>query len=126
MHVKYALIGATLLLGLLIGACKQDPPVVPGPEFCDTATVSFTNDIVPIMAIYCNNPSFGDCHQAGSYWGELITFNGVRAKVDNGTMDLRLFGWQDQPPPNTDGPRLVSPFELTLIDCWIAQGAQDN
>ena len=126
MKSKYALLGAFALLSLFIISCKTEPPIVPAEDFCDTATVSFTSDIVPIMAIYCNNPSFGDCHQAGAPWGEFLTYSGVRAKVDNGTMDLRLFVWQDQPPANTDGPRIVSPYELTLIDCWIAQGANDN
>lgn len=115
-----------VLLTSLSTSCKRDDHVVP-PE-CDTLVVSYSQDIVPILALYCNDPNFGDCHDASvsNARGNFVGYEGVKAKVDNGTLLSRTIIRKDMPRSTTDGPRVVSAEHLLLLDCWIDDGAPEN
>jgi hypothetical protein len=87
------------------------------PNACDTANVSFSADILPIIQGNC-----AGCHP-GSGGFPLENYANVKAKVDNGSLNLRLLINQDMPPAgNTE----LNQCQKLLIQSWIAKGAQDN
>jgi hypothetical protein len=101
----------------------------PPPEFCDTAQVSFSNDIITILQMNCANKSFnnfgGDCHQAGSSIADYTTYAGVKQKVDEGKLETRALIEKSMPPSYSNGPRPDS-LQLQMIQCWIDKGALNN
>src|SRR6266576_4300494 len=45
-------------------------------------TMSYMNDIVPIMATACTNPALGDCHASNSSLGwDFSTYNGLQTQL---------------------------------------------
>lgn len=101
-------------------ACKKDQIV--GPE-CDTANVSFSQDVLPIIQNNC----FSGCHNGASPTSgfTLESYNDVKKKVDDG----RLVGAVKQEPgfvamPLNQAP--ISECDQSLIEAWVNQGAPNN
>ena len=88
-----------------------------GPEACDTAYASFSSDILPIIQGNC-----AGCHP-GQGGAPLENYAQMKAKVDNGSLNLRVLINQDMPP---DGSTALNQCQKLLIQSWLAQGAQDN
>lgn len=73
---------------------------------CDTAAVSFANDIMPMIQGNCVT----GCHVAGGTGNGIFeNYAEVKAKVDNGSMQQRVVITQDMPPGTS------------LTDCQISQ-----
>lgn len=104
---------------LLWAGCKKDA----GPEVCDTTSVSFKADVLPILKNNC----FSGCHNGSSPTSgfKLETYQDVKAKVDDG----RLVGAVTRQPGFVAMPfnRPVLPqCEQDIIVAWVTQGALDN
>ena len=140
---------ALLLLTVFVLAstgCKHEPDVapedltpvdtgngggpLPGEDTCDSDTVYFEQDILPLIVSNCAGEG---CHDA------ITHENGVRLydyahimqqivpfQPDNS--DLLTDGiWEtgnDQMPPAPNAP--LTPDQVDLIVTWIQQGAQNN
>ncbi len=133
--MKSKVISVTALLALLLlwscAAHNIDEDVK--LDLCDansTAVVSFQDTIFPIFTKYCSNNANGDCHWTGAPTSkpDYMTYAGIKAKVDEGRIQARLFDRNPSamPPSYSSGPRDVSDCDKTLITRWIAAGAPNN
>ncbi|MEP7321449.1 MAG: c-type cytochrome domain-containing protein [Saprospiraceae bacterium] len=99
---------------------KQDTCVA--SNVCDTISVGFSKDILPLFAARCTS-----CH------GPLLSYDGVRldtyAQIKNAIGTGRLLGsvrWEQgyiQMPQ--DQPKLLG-CEIKKIEIWIGKGALNN
>lgn len=94
-----------------------------------TAAVSYSNDVLPILQSRCWNCHGGDRTEEGL---NLTTFAGIMAGSENGSVltpgdaDNSLLAEQivSQEMPKR-GPKLTPPQVQIILD-WINQGALDN
>ena len=106
-------------MSVFVTACTFEK-ASPLPAGC-TATMFYAVDIKPIISSKCSIPG---CHEpTGSGTGDFTTYAGVKAKVDDGTINNRVFLVKDMPqsgfPPLTED-------EKSKLKCWMQQGAPDN
>jgi len=121
MKVTLLTVSVFLLIGFL--ACTKDiglnPDLQPKPlSACDSVT--FTDSIQPIMNASCTTPG---CHDVGSLNGDLTTYAGVKAKVDNGSFQARVIDGTPTPMPPAG---LLPAEEINRLKCWLAAGAPNN
>lgn len=120
-HKVLALFFATLTL---LSSCYYDKEDELYDEYyaqnsCDTVGVSYAQDIAPVIAGKCATTG---CHVAGgSGPGIFDNYNGVKAKVDNGSFLNRTTVTMDMPP---SAP--LSACQIKLVQSWIAAGAPNN
>ena len=108
---------------LLLNGCYYDNEEDLYPNsFCDTANVTYTASILPIIQANCATPG---CHvSGGSGNGNFTVFADVSAKVSDGrflSTVRREAGVLAMPP---DGP--LRACDVTKIEIWIANGAPNN
>ena len=89
---------------------------------CDTANVTFTSSIKPIITAKCQGCHSSSAPAAGY---DYSTYPGIKARVD----DKKLWGainhMTGYSPMPKNGPKL-SDCELTQIKKWIDAGAPNN
>ena len=91
-------------------------------------TMSYTNDIVPIMTTYCTDPALGDCHSPSSTLGfDFSTYDGLATQLP----DLFYFYVLDpvnatMPKSITKGPTQLSSCEKEKLQLWFDQGYHNN
>ena len=88
----------------------------------DTVNVTFALSVKPIISNKCQG-----CHSGANPQGgiDLSTYNGVKAKVNDG----KLWGsvnWSAGFSPMPKNGNKLTGCELTKIQKWIAQGAPNN
>lgn len=89
---------------------------------CDTANVTYSGTIEPIMQDHCNS-----CHSEASPSGGVVTetYQGLKIVADDG----RLYGAVNHiggyAPMPQNQPKL-SECKLTQIDIWLNAGAPNN
>lgn len=96
---------------------------MPEPSGCDTANVSYSAVIAPIIQEHC----YEGCHNGSSPASgfSLETYAGVKAKVTEG----RLYGAVSQQPgfvAMPQGQGLIPSCQISQIKAWIDAGAPDN
>lgn len=89
---------------------------------CDTANVTYSNTIAPIMADRCNT-----CHSQASPSGQVVTenYNGLKVVATDGRLQgsvNHLSGYSAMP----QGGAKLPECNLKKIDIWIRNGSQDN
>jgi hypothetical protein len=85
---------------------------------CDTAAVSFSADIMPMIQGNC----VAGCHVAGGTGAGIFeNYLEVKAKVDNGSLLQRVVVTQDMPPAGA-----LTDCQIALVQAWILNGAQNN
>ena len=126
---KFLLKGFIVLLLGTYHACsydKLDLPI-PGEEI---KTVSFTGDIHPIFQTYCYGNGNQRCHVSNTNQGasgDFTTYAGIKAKVDNNSIQSRMLNPAGGMPPSYSiGPKPVSEGEKDKVRNWIAAGAENN
>lgn len=113
-----------ILLALFFYSCHNDkgllPPVpLPAPgssNACDS--VKYSVDVVPVINAQC---ATSGCHDAGNPNGDYTTYAGVKAKVDNGSFNNRVFILKDMPQGTT-----LSAADYNKLKCWYDKGALNN
>lgn len=118
-------------LAFTVSCTSDTTPEPPQTEcFDSTYVVSYVNDIVPIVNTYCSNPSFGDCHQNGASNPNLTSYDQLKALIDAGVLQDRVFGpfatGQRMPPGFSTGPTELANCDKQLLDRWIEQGYPNN
>jgi len=110
----------SLFLIFVIGGCYYDKEdLLYGKNTCDTAAVSFSADIKPIIDGSC--ATIG-CHvQGGTGIGLLENYRQIKAKIDDGTFENRVITQLDMPP---SAP--LSDCQIMHIKQWVAEGALNN
>ncbi|MEY4351730.1 MAG: hypothetical protein RL078_1809 [Bacteroidota bacterium] len=116
--MKTHFILGTLFLSLLsLGACSKDK-VSPTNITC-TTTISYANDIVPLMQANCIG-----CHDQGNASGgyDFSSYTAVAANATAALGSMKNSGYQLMPQ---GGPALPD-STIQKLECWIAQGKLDN
>ncbi len=86
---------------------------------CDTASVSFSKDIMPVIKGNC---AISGCHvQGGAAPGIFTNYNGVMDKVKNGTFEKRVLIDKNMPPAAP-----LSDCQQSLIRAWLNAGSPNN
>jgi hypothetical protein len=111
------LFSSLFLVGVLFISCSKDK-VGPTPVDC-TTTVSFANDIMPIMQANCIS-----CHDQGNASGgfDFSSYNAVSANASAALGSMKNSGYQLMP---LGGPALPD-STIQKLECWITQGKLDN
>ncbi len=112
-----------LCIGTFAISCGDDENPEPGDIDCTGLTPSFMNDIKPIVDATC---ALAGCHVANFNSGDFTDYDGLKEKVDNGSVNQRVLQDMDMPPSNTNGPTELTEEEIRLIHCWIEIGAPNN
>ena len=105
------------MLGIIIISCSKDK-VTPSNVNC-TTTISFANDILPLMQGNCTG-----CHDQGNASGgyDLSSYNSISSNANAVLGSMKNSGYQLMPQ---GGPALPDSL-LQKFECWIAQGKLDN
>lgn len=129
------LIIASVILTLgSLESCYSDEYIIETEPIDTTRIVSFSNDIVPVFELKCNDSS---CHASGAVEPDLTPANAYQSLLDGNFVDINS---DPLDPGNSElylwlvgaGGRLVMPPTGTDPDLnakvlsWIFQGAMDN
>lgn len=115
-----------LLLTLTVTACYYDSEeeLYPGTSGgnCDTANITFSGTIQPILASNCNS-----CHNASMANGGVITdnYNSLIVHVNSGVFGKAVNHQLGAVPMPQNSPKLPQ-CELLKINAWINAGAPNN
>jgi mono/diheme cytochrome c family protein len=97
--------------------------IYPQPTTCDTATVTYSGTVAPILNASCNG-----CHGGAAAAGagiKLDTYAGVTPWVTNGRLlNSMLHNGQASPMPK--GGSKLDACTLNKISAWITKGAANN
>jgi hypothetical protein len=122
----------TIIAGLAVvfAGCYNDKydKLYPAPTAttCDTTTISYATDIMPILNTYCNTSS--GCHGASSTTGyDFTTYMGIRGVANTEILINDIKG-------TPTGGRSAMPKNMAKMpDCninkitrWVNQGAINN
>ncbi len=89
-------------------------------------TVSFANDVVPILSTHCYFDGSTACH-AGTAPGNFTTYSGVFAESEH--IEEHITSTDDatrMPPPYSTGPTELSTDDLNTLVTWMSEVANDN
>lgn len=122
--LTFIFLGAATLYGCYYDHAEE----LAGPEPCQdtTATISFANDIQPIMNGSCGGQNTA-CHGQGNLTGvDLYDYNGVynQTLFDNPLMSSITHDGNFNEMPKGGGK--LSDCKINLISAWINRGAQNN
>jgi len=84
----------------------------------DCSTVTYSGTISPLVATYCGGSG---CHGANGHNGPMVTYNNLKAYVDNGAFKREVLTRQTMPEGGS-----LSSSQLGQIKCWLDSGAPDN
>jgi len=120
--ISKTIVVIVILAGLHSCYYDNEEALYPSMGACDTANVTYSGTIAPIMATNCNS-----CHGITLSNGNVITENyqGLKVIAENGKLHgvvNHLSGYQPMPQ---DRPKL-SDCDLAKIDIWINGGALNN
>lgn len=120
---KIWLLPALLLVVLFTSSCYYDKSEILYPQtVCDTATVTYSTSVTPILSSNCISCHGGSTPSAAI---KLDTYLDVKRQVDNG----RLWGVVSWAPGYAAMPKngnKLNNCNLEKIRLWIAAGAPNN
>ena len=129
-YQKKSILFIVLLTGIfLINACSSDSQPEPTLPACIDDSITYDNQIKPIIATYCDHPN---CHNSGSGFGDYTSFQLMNNIINDGLFENRVIDQpvgnsSKMPPPYaTIGPNVMSDEDLELVECWIANGYPEN
>ena len=109
---------------LFITSCSYDKgevPVVPVIAVCDTMVVTYNSGMSALLSTSC---AVSNCHEAASIFGDFTTYDGIKTKYDNETLNNRVFVQKDMPPSYST--ITLTDAQLQMIRCWIEAEAPEN
>ena len=105
-------------------ACSSDATeMTPDGIDCTNVNASYVNDIQPIINNAC---ALSGCHVSGFRSGDFTNYEGLKTKVDDGSVKRRTIDQMNMPPSNSSGPTSLTSNQITLLNCWIEAGAPEN
>lgn len=115
--MRHSLVLALIVLS--INACYYDVEEELYPVYCNTVQVGYEKDIAPFVQLRCATPG---CHVAGGVGnGDLTSYEGLKEKVDNGSLRERVLVVGDMPDVGD-----LSACELDQLRAWLDDGARNN
>lgn len=126
--MKYSILYLWLVLLIsfsYLQSCTYDKGEIPVP----VQTASYQTDIKPIIQTNCYGQGTQSCHVTNSNQGALgdfTTYEGLKAKVENGSFENRVFILHDMPPAYSTGPTSLNAEDFAKLKAWVDNGAQNN
>ncbi len=105
-------------LGLVFSCKKKDKKDGLNNLDCSAISSGYASNIKPIIDGNCLSSG---CHNAGSANGDFTTYAGLKAKVDNGSVDNRVIQQKTMPLSGS-----LAMDDLKKIKCWLNSGAPNN
>ena len=120
-HVFYI----TIVLITVISCNKEkgEMPTVEETVACDTINAKYNNEIENIINTAC---ATSGCHNATGQNPKLSDYDKVKAAVDGGRFELRVFNSPSAPMPPSFITRQLSAEEKDKLRCWLDAGAPNN
>jgi hypothetical protein len=114
------LVSVVLFTGLLVfSSCYYDVEETLYPGFCNTQQVTYEGVIKPLVELRCNAPA---CHvPGGDGEGDFSTYAGLKAKVDDGSVEEQVIVLGEMPPSGG-----LSSCEMDQLQIWINDGAPED
>ena len=113
-----------LLLMIAVGSSScyfdKEETLYPSISNCDSTQFTYNATIAPMLQTRCGNAA---CHGAGSPFGDFSTYNGLMAKVNNGSFKSRVIDQKNMPPM---GSPTLSACDYSKISKWLNAGAPNN
>jgi hypothetical protein len=110
-----------IIIALSIPACYYDnEQELYGTTVCDTTTVSYANDVVPILKSNC----YG-CHDTGNFSisnSQFDDYNLLKNYVTGGELVGRINDVSSPMPPS----QLMDDCNRNIIKAWVEAGAPNN
>lgn len=122
--MKKTLTSFTIFSFLLLASCAKDKtpePVVIEPDVCDSIPKSFAQDVQPIFTDNCVS-----CHNAANNFANgqsWETHAEISANID---MILTAINHEAGATPMPYQQTKLSDSLIQVIECWAADGAQNN
>jgi mono/diheme cytochrome c family protein len=108
---------------MMISSCYYDveEELYPAGN-CDTANISFSQDVMPVINQNCNI-----CHATGVEQGNVIldNYDAVLPHITNGRL-LSSIRHENGVEPMPQGQPQLSACTIDRIAAWIADGALNN
>ena len=113
------------VLAILVAGCYWDnvETLFPDVEHCDTLTVSFTSDVVPILRNNCYS-----CH-SNSNSPDFTNGLSLEDYEDVSAMSDRIVGairHNDGFIPMPQGKEQLGSCQIETIEAWVNQGSLNN
>jgi hypothetical protein len=113
-----------------IFSCYYDKHVAPEAPVASTSQISYQTDIKPFLTLYCLGQGNQACHVSHSNQGangDFTTYAGLKAKVDNGSIQSRVLNANGGMPPSySSGPTHLTAADKQKLLSWVSQGALNN
>jgi hypothetical protein len=113
------------MVAITVGSCVDhdlSPPVVVN---CDGfKTVSYVNDIVPIINTHCAIEGNGACHNGNN--GDDIDWRQLTNLQNHATEMQRRVQLAPSDPDHMPRIGQLELRQIQLLVCWAQQGAQNN
>lgn len=126
--MKYTIL--SLIICSLITSCEHKSKEKIEPAQNTNDTISFSKNIQPIMETYCYGDNMQKCHVSNGNQGapgDFTIYLGLKAKVDNNSIALRVFNTAGgMPPTYSNSPKTLTDKELKEFKLWVEQGALNN
>lgn len=131
MKNTFLLFTTILLFTMLISSCYYDNKddlyeykIVDGIGVpCEFTTVSYANDVAPILEVQCN----GACHNSVDRQGNIVldTYNKVIPYVNDGSLmgSINHTGGFAPMPPSS---QKIPSCEIEKLQAWVNDGAPNN
>ena len=109
-----------ILFILALYSCYNDnEEELYGPVSCDVSNVTYSNQVIAIINSSCATTG---CHVTGGTGpGNFMSYNDLKATIDNGTFENRVL-IQKTMPPSTP----LSDCDLQILQTWLDEGALQN
>jgi hypothetical protein len=124
MNSIIKLIFVFVIIAVLSQSCYYDKAydLLPGIEPCDTTSVTYNNQVKPIMLQYCM-----DCHSTENHSAGVIldTYEGTKIIADDGKLIGVINHKSGFSPMPKNAPQL-DPCTIRIIELWVEDGAPDN
>lgn len=118
-RVSGVVLSIIIFIAFTFVQCKKNPDDPFANVDCSKINSGYAANIRPILnSASCSTQG---CHNANSQYGDITTYNGAKAMVNNGSMYLRVVKEGNMPPL---GPLSIE--NRRKIKCWIDAGAPNN
>ncbi|MGM0479902.1 MAG: hypothetical protein ACQERC_11830 [Bacteroidota bacterium] len=104
-------------------ACRKDKveSLTPVEDECDT-TISFVNEVQPILSINCSTSGCHDENTASAGY-RFVTYDQIEAET---AMILKVMRHESGVSPMPQGGQKLSDSTIQKIECWKQQGKLFN
>lgn len=94
-----------------------------GLEHCTPGSVSYLNDIVPLIQQTCTTTSGPT---AGCHGASIAEYVNVKGSIDAGTFWSVIADKSMPKTPNAFGIDTLTQAQYEMFECWICDGAPNN